>query len=180
MILLERCHTSNWCSTSGYCLFMSALIPTWRSVATTLICPPPPPGFYVVHAALKALPFHGITIVHLTDLNNIKINYFICFLVNHSICAIFSIMARTVTATIPRKPQILIFEIYKNRILLLLSRLIYYRKQILVLESVKCFFTEELSFKDVWREATLVYVAPLSKIDDDSNKFPAAIPSIIG
>ena len=30
------------------------------------------------------------------------------------------------------------------------------------------------------KDATFVKVEPLSKIDDDSNKFPAAIPSSIG
>ena len=49
---------------------------------------------------------HGIAIIFFTDLNNLEVNNLISFLINHSICPIFCIVARTVTALTPWKPQI--------------------------------------------------------------------------
>ena len=45
---------------------------------------------------------------------------------------------------------------------------------------IKYFLTENFKFKISAKDATFVKVEPLSKIDDDNNKFPAAIPSSIG
>jgi len=39
-------------------------------------CNLPPMILYVVHAALKSLPFHGIGAVYFSNLNNMKINNF--------------------------------------------------------------------------------------------------------
>ena len=44
---------------------------------------------------------HGIAIIFFTDLNNLEVNNLISFLINHSICPIFCIVARTVTALTP-------------------------------------------------------------------------------
>ena len=61
----------------------------------------PPMVLYVVHTAPKSLPFHGIATVHFSNLNNMKIYNFVTFSVNHCVCAIFCIMTRAITATIP-------------------------------------------------------------------------------
>lgn len=88
----------------------------------------PPMILFVVHAVLKSLPFHGIAAVYFSNLSNMKIDDFVSLLLNHCVRAIFRIMTRAITAPIPRKPQIFIPNLGKYRILLLLPRLVNYRK----------------------------------------------------
>ena len=53
----------------------------------------PPIVLFKVHAVLKSLPFHCIATVHLSNLNNVKMDNFVTFLVNPCV--------RAITAPIP-------------------------------------------------------------------------------
>ena len=113
---------------------------------------------------------HGIAIIFFTDLNDLEVNNLISFLINHSICPIFCIVARTVTALTPWKPQFSPPSSEKVEFCSL--------NQNSLIKSV--FSLKIFKFKISAKYATFVKVEPLSKIDDDSNKFPAVIPSSIG
>ena len=61
----------------------------------------PPIILDFVHAALKSFPFNGITAAYFSNLNNLKINDFVSFLVNHCICAIFDTNCSVLILIVP-------------------------------------------------------------------------------
>ena len=82
----------------------------------------------ILHTPFEPLPFHCIAAGHLTNLNNLKVNYLVTELIDHGVCPIFSTVSGTVTSTISRQPQVFNFKLTENRILLCLPSLINYKK----------------------------------------------------